>query len=152
MRGEKGICFVKASTQKRNPNWREYCGSKRNNFGEFLSPLSNFWGRRKIYDKGLENERRGRNVWQRSKELYFLAHATDKRTRKFAIRFRKRQRIYRRFETVKRQKHLPDGRRNFSTNFFEAGLIDEMTFSIQPTILGKGIPLFLSPDSKPIWN
>ncbi len=108
----------------------------------FASVDTILWGR-KTYVKGLEM---GGDVGMYGKKIknYIFSH-TPQTSEHENLQFVS-ENIKEFIEDLKRQEgksiYLMGGG-ILAKTFFEAGLIDEIILSIQPTILGTGIPLFL---------
>ncbi len=106
---------------------------------EFFQSIDTILFGRKTYEKGLEMGGDFGGV------MNYVFTRTPQMSKSENIEFVS-ENVKEFVEDLKRQKGkniLLMGGGNLAKTFFEAGLIDEIILSIQPTILGRGIPLFL---------
>ncbi len=106
---------------------------------EFFASIDTILFGRKTYEKGLEMGGGFGGV------MNYVFTRTQRESKSENIRFVS-ENVKEFIEDLKRQDGkniLLMGGGDLAKTFFEAGLIDKIILSIQPTILGKGIPLFL---------
>lgn len=97
---------------------------------------------RKTYEKGLELDG---DMKMYGNVNHYIFSRTPKKSPRKNIQFVS-ENVKEFVENLKRQKGkniLLMGGGDLAKTFLEVGLIDEIILGIQPTILGKGIPLFL---------
>lgn len=113
---------------------------------EFFASIDTIFYGRKTYEKGLEMS--GGKDYYGDAIMNYVFSRTPKRSEQKNLQFVS-ENVREFVENLKRQ----DGKNiwlmgggNLAKTFFEEHLIDELILGIQPTILGKGLPLFFPHD------